>query len=304
MDKVMNSPEPVLIQGESGTGKELVARALHFYSERKNRVFLAENCAAITNSLLESELFGHTKGAFTGANKHKRGLFELAQGGTIFLDEIGDISPELQKKLLRVLQEGEFRRVGGENIVKLKDTRIITATNKNLRELVKSGKFRGDLFYRLNVISINIPPLRERREDIPLLVKYFLSYLAGETTADKIEVTDEAMKSMVKYDWPGNVRELENEIKKAILLDNRRISLDTLSDNLRLSVRDVISLDNIRGRNLREMVDKVVREVESKVILNKLNQARWNKSQVAKELGLSREGLRLKIMKYELDRRR
>jgi DNA-binding NtrC family response regulator len=304
MEKVMDSAEPVLIQGESGTGKELVARALHFYSKRKKHVFLAENCAAITNTLLESELFGHTKGSFTGANNHKKGLFELAQGGTIFLDEIGDISQELQKKLLRVLQEGEFRKVGGENIIKLKNCRVITASNKDLRKLTQTGIFRSDLFYRLNVITINIPPLRKRREDIPILVKYFLSNMLGETAADKIEITDDAMKAMVKFDWPGNIRELKNEIKMAILLNDSRISLENLSENLRLAAEDSILLENIHGKNLKEMVNKAIWKVESKVILNKLNKAKWNKSRTAMELGVSREALRLKIIKYGLDRRR
>ena len=304
MDKVMDSPEPVLIQGESGTGKELVARALHFYSKRKDQVFLAENCAAISNTLLESELFGYTKGAFTGANRHKKGLFELADGGTIFLDEIGDISPELQTKLLRVLQEGEFRKVGGESIIKLENTKVITATNKDIRELVRIGKFRNDLFYRLNVISLNIPPLRTRREDVPILVRYFLSYMVGEAEANKIEILEDAMEAMARYEWPGNVRELENEIKKVFLLNNRRIPLENLSDNIRLAAREMINLEHLQGKNLKEMVLQVTREVESRIILNKLNETKWNKSRAAKELGLSREALRKKMLRYELDRRR
>ncbi len=302
MEKVMDSPEPVLIQGESGTGKELVARALHFHSRRKDNVFLAENCAAISDTLLESELFGYTKGAFTGADKYKKGLFELACGGTIFLDEIGDISAELQKKLLRVLQEGEFRKVGGESIVHIKDTRIITATNKNLRQLCKTGQFRDDLFYRLNVITIHLPPLRERREDILLLSKYFLSYLSSN--AHKIEITDEAREAMTKYDWPGNIRELENEIKKAILLNNSKICLDNLSENLKNTITNKINLENIEGRSLKEMVQAVVSDVESRIIVNRLNKSKWNKTKVARELGLSRETLRLKIIKYNLDRRK
>src|SRR5256885_2372737 len=206
----------VLIRGESGTGKELVARAVHFSGNRAEKPFIAVSCAALTETLLESELFGYEKGAFTGAAGQAKGKFELADAGTIFLDEIGDISPKLQADLLRVLQERRFYRVGGTQEVKV-DVRIIAATNKNLAEEVQQGRFRKDLYYRLNVIEIKLPPLRERREDIPLLAEHFVQRISSELGKDVSGISAEALKVLIAYDWPGNVRELENVVERAIV---------------------------------------------------------------------------------------
>jgi DNA-binding NtrC family response regulator len=206
----------VLIQGESGTGKELVARAIHYSGDRAKKPFISVSCAALAETLLESELFGYEKGAFTGANSQKKGKFELADGGTIFLDEIGDISPKLQMDLLRVIQEKMFYRVGGSQELKV-DVRIIAATNKDLLKEVNTGEFREELFYRLNVINIQLPPLRERREDIPLLVRHFIEQLAHELEKNINDITENAMRLLIEYNWPGNVRELENTIERALI---------------------------------------------------------------------------------------
>ncbi|MFH0889251.1 MAG: sigma 54-interacting transcriptional regulator [Planctomycetota bacterium] len=218
LDKAITSDYPVVIQGETGTGKELVAKALHFNGLRKNKPFISENCAVLASGVLESELFGHIKGAFTGAISDKKGLFELADGGTLFLDEVSIMDQEMQKKLLRVLQEREIRPVGGKSPIKV-DVRVISATNQDLKQLVQKGIFRDDLYYRLNVITINLPSLRERREDIPLLVNHFLEKIAGDTNTRKKSINAEALRLLVGYHWPGNVRELENEIKRCCALN-------------------------------------------------------------------------------------
>ena len=212
----------VLIQGESGTGKELIARAIHNSGERAQKPFVAVSCAALAETLLESELFGHEKGAFTGAGERKSGKFEMADGGTIFLDEIGDISPKLQVDLLRVLQERCFYRVGGQEEVRV-DVRVIAATHVNLQQAVAEGKFRDDLFYRLNVIEIRLPPLRERREDIPLLASHFLEKLSHELGKDVDEISEGALKVLMDYHWPGNVRELENAVERAMVTCRGRV---------------------------------------------------------------------------------
>jgi DNA-binding NtrC family response regulator len=219
--QVADSAATVLIQGESGTGKELLARAIHKNSPRRQGPFITVNCAAIPRDLLESELFGHEKGAFTGAIATRRGKFELADGGTIFLDEIGEMDPALQTKILRVLEERRFERVGGEAPITA-DVRILAATNRDLKGLVTQARFREDLFYRLNVVAITIPPLRERVEDIPLLVDHFLRLYAGD---DQKEISQEALQCLFRYQWPGNVRELENVIKRACLLARTRLIL-------------------------------------------------------------------------------
>ena len=220
--KVAPSDSTVLIRGESGTGKELVARAVHANSSRAGKPFVAINCAAITETLLESEMFGHEKGAFTGAATQKKGKLEVAEGGTVFLDEIGELAPALQAKLLRVLQEREFERVGGTRPIKL-DVRIIAATNKNLEAAVKSGAFRQDLFYRLNVVAVKMPALRERRTDIPLLASYFASKHAGKSKRDIAGLSREARETLMSYDWPGNVRELENAIERAVVMGSTNV---------------------------------------------------------------------------------
>jgi transcriptional regulator with PAS, ATPase and Fis domain len=207
-----------VIQGETGTGKELVAKAIHFNGPRKNKPFISENCAVLASGVMESELFGHIKGSFTGAISDKKGLFELADGGTLFLDEVSIMDQEMQKKLLRVLQEYEIRPVGGKSPIKV-NVRVISATNQDLKQLVQKGIFRDDLYYRLNVITINLPPLRERQEDIPLLVDHFLEKIAGDTNTQKKSINAEAIRLLSGYNWPGNVRELDNEIKRCCALN-------------------------------------------------------------------------------------
>ncbi|HEV8616830.1 MAG TPA: sigma-54 dependent transcriptional regulator, partial [Methylomirabilota bacterium] len=217
VDQVADSAATVLIQGESGTGKELVARAIHERSPRSHRPFVAVNCAALPETLLESELFGYEKGAFTGAAGRKEGRFELADGGTLFLDEVADLSPVTQPKILRVLQEGEFERLGGTRSLRV-DVRIVAATNQDLSQMVKDKRFREDLFYRLNVITINVPPLRDRREDIPVLAHHFVRIYAAKNNRRLEGLTDEAVRQLEAYSWPGNVRELENVIERAVVL--------------------------------------------------------------------------------------
>jgi two-component system response regulator AtoC len=222
--RVADSRSTVLITGESGTGKELIARAIHFNSSRAAKPFVAVDCGALAETLLESELFGHVRGAFTGAVVNKKGLFEEADGGTCFLDEIGDISAAMQAKLLRVLQEHEIKKVGGTDTIKI-DVRIVAATNKNLEELVEEKKFREDLFYRLNVVTIHLPPLRERAEDIPLLADHFLRKYMGENKKNVSQISPEAMEFLLTYGWPGNVRELENVIERSVTLSHRSVIL-------------------------------------------------------------------------------
>lgn len=219
IEKIAPSRATVLITGESGTGKELIARSIHYNSMRKDKPFVSINCGAIPETLLESELFGHEKGAFTGAVQRRKGRFELAHEGTLFLDEISEMSPYLQVKLLRVLQEMEFERVGGMETIKV-DVRIIAASNKNLKQEIELGRFRSDLFYRLNVVHIEVPPLRKRKEDIPLLVRHFVEKYSSEVGKERVSVSQDAMRCLMEYSWPGNIRELENVIERAIILCN------------------------------------------------------------------------------------
>ncbi|MCI0342201.1 MAG: sigma-54-dependent Fis family transcriptional regulator, partial [Planctomycetales bacterium] len=295
LDRVTDSTVPVLIQGESGTGKELVARAIHFNGPRRAKAFAAENCSAIAESLLESELFGHVKGAFTGADRDRKGLFEVASGGTLFLDELGDMSPEMQKKLLRVLQEGELRRVGGKETVRV-DVRIIAASNRDLRKLKDEGKFREDLFYRLNVITVEMPPLRERREDIPLLVAHFLERHAHETGGKPREISPEALGALQGYDWPGNVRELENEIRKAATLSTGKIGLEWITPR----VRDGAGAGGAPAPGTPKTIRQAVEALERRMIAETLQATGGNKSRAAEILGLSRYGLHHKILRYGL----
>ena len=232
-DKVARTDTTVLLLGESGTGKELIARYIHYNSQRKNRVFIPVNCGALTETLLESELFGHEKGAFTGAISSKRGLIEIASGGTFFFDEIGDVSPAVQGKLLRVLQEREFMRVGGTDTITA-DIRLIAATNKNLEKCLKEGTFREDLYYRLNVVSIQLPTLRERKDDIPLLAHFFLKSFSKKMGKNISEIPQDVLEVLIEYDWPGNVRELENIIERAVVLatEDTMIEISHLPDKL------------------------------------------------------------------------
>jgi len=300
VDRVGRTTVPVLFEGESGTGKELMARALHVSSDRAGERFVAENCAALPDTLLENELFGHVRGAFTGAETDAMGLFERADGGTLFLDEVGDMSPSLQTRLLRVLQEGEVRRVGGGSVTKV-DVRIVTATNRNLLDMVREGAFREDLYYRLAVVKIRVPPLRERREDIPALVAHFLRLFSD--TGLPLQATDDALDLLFRHDWPGNIRELQNEIRRAGALSRGIIDIDVLSHEVRESrpgVPEIIKdpMAHLEGRDLRALVE----ELEIQVVRAVLDRERGNITRTAKSLGLSRLGLRKKMQRYGLSR--
>lgn len=295
--RVASSKASVLLLGESGTGKELVAKIIHSLSPRSSKPLVTVNCAALPESLLESELFGHEKGAFTGAIQRRIGLFEQADGGTLFLDEIGDLSPTVQVKLLRFLQEGEFQRIGGSTILKA-DVRIISATHRDLEELMKKGSFREDLFYRLNVVTIKLPPLRERREDIKPLVEHFLRVYASEN-AKRIEgISREAMDLLLQYNYPGNVRELENIIERAVVITRGTI-IQTEDLPFGMKVEGKTSGPREKcGGTLREKVEAL----ERRLIEEALEQAGFNQSRAANLLGLSERMLRYKIKKYGMKR--
>jgi PAS domain S-box-containing protein len=302
IEQVADSMASVLIEGESGTGKELVAKAIHRKSPRANKPFVAVSCAALAESLLESELFGHVKGAFTGAVTAKVGRFELADGGTLFLDEIGDISPAIQVKLLRVLQEHTFERVG-ESRPRTVDVRIIAATNRDLRHLIAEGKFRDDLYYRLKVVPISVPPLRERTDDIPLLVGRFVDRFRKQTGKPVTGVTADAMSALLDYAWPGNVRELENAIEHAFVrCAGTEIALAHLPRDVRGAPRRpqrggesrIGGREGPPGRAAPSPAESSERER----IVRTLNEAGWNRALTARQLGLSRVSLWRKIRKY------
>jgi len=291
--KVARSDSAVLITGESGTGKELVARAIHSESSRRKGPFIVVNCAALTESLLESELFGHEKGSFTGAYTTKPGIFEFANHGTLFLDEIGEMSAHTQVDLLRVLEEKKFRRVGGKKLIEV-DVRIISATNKDLRKMVEEKRFREDLYYRLNVVPIHIPPLRERKEDIPLLADYFLEKYCLKNKKEIKEFSEEAMKVMMDYDWPGNIRELENVIERAVVITRDKI----------IKSRDLPdSLQKERKEKLVTPPNLPLWRVEKEHINRVLKENGWNIRRSAKILGIDRTTLYKKIEKYGLKSR-
>jgi len=288
-----------LIQGESGTGKELVAHAIHSASERKDKPLVIVNCSALSESLLESELFGHVKGAFTGAIRDRAGRFEEANEGTVFLDEIGDISLNLQLKLLRVLQEKQFERVGGENTLEV-DVRIISATNKDLYEQVQKGNFREDLFYRLNIVPLKMPPLRERKEDIPLLVEHFLQKLGEEFGKVDYSFEEEAKQKMLDYNWPGNVRELENIVERALVLsDSRKISSEVLPFNQTFSPSENGSNDLI-GPGIIPL-QQATDQVEKTLIQRALRFTHGNKAAAARMLGLKSNTFFYKLNRFNLE---
>lgn len=293
----------VLIQGESGTGKELVARAIYTHSRRADKPFLPVNCAAIPEPLLESELFGHERGAFTGAYARRIGKFEQCDGGTIFLDEIGDMSLSTQAKLMRALQEGEIQRLGGTESIKV-DVRIIAATNKDLKKLIAEGKFREDLYYRLNVVTIKLPPLRERKEDIPLLARYFLERELKKVDKTIIGFDDGAIEKLMEHDWPGNVRELENVIKRAVVVCHEPIITadDILIERMELRRMEERSteelLDELFKRAVEKGVSDPMRWIEREMIVRALRRTKGNQSQAARLLGMSRTTLRDKIRSY------
>ncbi len=294
--KVVNTRVTVLVEGETGTGKELIASAVHYWSERRERLFVAQNCAAMPENLLESELFGHKKGAFTGATEDKKGLFELADGGTLFLDEVGEMPLNLQAKLLRVLQEGEIRPVGAAKTIRV-DTRIVAATNRDLEKEVAEGRFREDLFYRLKVFPIRVPPLRERHEDIPLIAAHFLRKYCQEFGRSISGFSQQAMEMLQAYKWPGNVRELENEAQRLVIQvdDEAFVQPEHLSPKIR-QVENILDRVHPTKGTLKEMVE----QVEKWILLEALKEHGNNKSQTAKTLGITREGLHKKLKGFGL----
>ncbi|OHC06449.1 MAG: Fis family transcriptional regulator, partial [Planctomycetes bacterium RIFOXYC2_FULL_41_27] len=300
VQSVSDRDATVLIRGESGTGKEKIAGAIHYHSMRRNGPFIRVSCAALNREILESELFGHEKGAFTGAVKTRRGRFELANNGSIFLDDVDDIPLDMQVKLLRVLQERTFERVGGEETLSV-DVRIICATKKDLLEHVKEGYFREDLFYRLNVVPINIPPLRERKEDIPLLIKCFLKKFVSQYEDALPDVSQEVLDVLLAYNWPGNVRELENVIEHAVAFSKSKgISIETLPEYLRrVDIRtDLLSMDlsNKQEINLQDALT----EVEKKLIQWAHQKTNGNQVKMAEILGIPRTTLRNRLIKLQL----
>jgi len=291
--QVAPSEATVLIAGESGTGKEMIAGAIHFNSLRENGPFVKINCAAITETLLESELFGHEKGAFTGADRRKEGKFRQAEGGTIFLDEVSEMSPAMQVKLLRVLQEREITRVGGDEVIKV-DVRVIAATNKDLIREMEAGRFREDLYYRLNVVTINVPPLRERKEDIPLIAQHFLTLFAEKNHKNIKGFTPKAMDRLLKYTWPGNVRALMNAVERGVVL-SRSDYLD--EEELSLVLRSHMPTEEASLLKI-EAEDMPLEAVEKEAIVKTLEMAGGNKSEAARRLGITRRTLHMKLKKY------
>ena len=298
VEKVAVTDSTILIHGESGTGKELIARAIHFRSTRAGGPFVSINCGALPESLLESELFGHVKGSFTGAIKDKEGLFKVATGGTFLLDEIGETTPAIQVKLLRVLQEKEIIPVGGTSPIKT-DVRVIAATNRDLESEVEHGRFRADLYYRLNVIPVLLPPLRDRREDIPLLVYHFLRKSRPNHPDVLQAISKEALQFLVEYDWPGNVRELENIIERSVILQAGEVlQVDDLPEVVRSNRRTGMS------RRLFEGTSVTLEELEREYLVTVLNETGWQKKKASSILGINASTLYRKIQRYGLDKER
>lgn len=299
LTKVVASDSTVLIQGESGTGKELIARAIHYHGARAKKNFVVQNCSAFNDNLLESALFGHVRGAFTGAVRDQKGLFEVADGGTFFLDEIGDMSASLQVKLLRVLQEGTFTPVGGTKPVKV-DVRIVAASHKDLHAMVQRREFREDLYYRVNVVKLTVPPLRDRIADIPRLVQHFLAkHRRGEQA---VHLTEAALDALVRYPWPGNIRELENELERAVVIsgDAAVLDLDALSPRVAAVVAAPSSESEWRGRG--PDMRTILESVEQEVLLAGLVRTHWDVQKLSDELGMSRALLAQKCRYYGIER--
>ncbi len=299
VQKLARGDSAVLITGQSGTGKELIAKSIHFSSARRNGAFIARNCASFSEGLLESELFGHTRGAFTGAIRDARGVFELADGGTLFLDEVGEMLPTMQAKLLRVLQDGVVTPVGGSSERKV-NVRILAATNRDLKQMVSDGKFREDLYYRLHVISVHLPPLAERRDDIPLLVDYFLNRFSVERQETKKRFSAEALRLLCSYSFPGNVRELENEIERALVLGDESEVLEPSALSPKIAGGHAGS--GLAGDSIGKL-RRAVEDVERKLIREALERFEGNKSAAAKDLGISRSNLIQKVQQFGLDER-
>jgi DNA-binding NtrC family response regulator len=299
IERVADTDSTVLITGESGTGKELIAKAIHYNSYRRENPMVVINCGAIPEELLESELFGHEKGAFTGAHKMRVGRFELANGGTIFLDEIGDMSPNLQVKLLRVLQEQKFERVGGTRTLEI-DVRIIAATNQDLISGVNKGKFRQDLYYRLNVIPMKVPPLRHRKGDIPLLIDFFVKKFNKQKRTRITGFSGEAIDCLLEYSWPGNVRELENLVERVVILsDGDKIELDDVPESIKGKAGKVESIE-VRIPKDGIVFEEAIEEYEKKLILQALSETNWVKTKAAKLLNINRTTLIEKMKKKHL----
>jgi two-component system, NtrC family, response regulator HupR/HoxA len=308
LSKVSNSESTILIQGENGTGKEMVAKAIHYNSTRKDAVFMAVNCSAFNDNLLDSELFGHVKGSFTGAVKDKKGVFEVSNGGTLFLDEIGDTSPSMQVKLLRILQEGTYMPVGATTPKKV-NVRVIAATNKPLKEMIAKGEFREDLYYRINVINVALPSLRERQEDIPVLMDFFLQKKCEEAGMPLKTFSKKCLEKMLDHNWPGNVRELQNEVERLVVLagEEKNITPDMLSSRILESSESNSGSGHsggfLKGVNTNGSLKDALEELEILMIREGLKRCGFNKSKLAKELGISRAGLIMKVEKYGLDKR-
>ena len=299
IQKIGPSRSSVLITGPSGTGKELVARAIHDASPRKDRPFVALNCAALAPGVLESELFGHERGAFTGAERQRIGRFEMAHTGTLFLDEVGEIDPNIQTKLLRVLQEGEFERVGGVLPVKV-DVRIVAATNRDLREAILAGTFREDFYYRLNVFSLKVEPLRNRADDIPSLIDHFLQRFSREQEKDVAVVDDDVLNFFMHYPWPGNVRELENVLERAVVLaEGNAVSREDIPPEM-FFIQDEMEPEEYLAPDTASLAERTD-QLESQMIAAALERFHWNKTKAAEHLGLKRTTLQYKIRKYGLE---
>ena len=299
VEKVADCDSTILLNGETGTGKGLVAKAIHLKSKRKKKPYISINCGAIPENLLESELFGHVRGAFTGATSSKQGKFELADGGTILLDEIGDMSPDLQVKVLKVLEEGEFEQVGGAKTIKV-DVRIIAATHRDLCEEVQKGNFREDLYYRLYVIPLMLPPLKERKSDIPYLVSYFIEQSNQKNDRQLDEVAEDAMAMMMSYAWPGNVRELKNMVERMVVLNgSAKITVADLPDELKKAHKyEPTSTIEISDEGI--CLNSAVTEFEKALILQSLEKTKWVKNKAAKLLQLNRTTLVEKIKRHQL----
>lgn len=290
----------VLITGENGTGKELVARAIHLQSTRAEKPFVEVNCAAIPEELIESELFGHEKGAFTGATAARKGKFDQANGGTLFLDEIGDMSLKTQAKILRILQEHKFDRVGGNRTIAV-DVRVIAATNKNLQEEIKSGTFREDLFFRLNVLPFQVPPLRERKDDIPRLCKHFLQHFCGKESREIKSISESALEALLDYNWPGNVRELKNLIERLVIMTpGQVIDRSDLPHGINQDKQET-ELQNLETADLPDSYREAKEVFEKQFLLKKLRKNNWNVSRTAEEIGLERSNLHRKIKSYHIE---
>jgi two-component system, NtrC family, response regulator AtoC len=299
---VADTDVPVLITGESGVGKEVLARYIHSHSSRRDKPFVKVNCAALPNDLLESELFGYERGAFTGALNDKPGKFELADKGTLLLDEIGEMTPHLQAKLLHVLQDSEYCRLGGKRTIRV-DARVLASTNVNLEEHVATAKFREDLYFRLNVIRVDIPPLRERREDIPVLCNYFLCRYRDRYKSSIEEISSTLMDSFLRYDWPGNVRQLENAIKRYLILPDMNLNVSELKDQDQTNAAPVTVKPKEDKMSLKDVGTRAAEQAEKELVLRVLEETSWNRKQAARRLNICYKALLNKLKRWQIDNR-